>query len=121
MGRISNLLFLLFYIASGYAVRQERATLLVSALTHSCSRDDETQFNARKEQPDGGCPYYRQAKPKGIAFHALGWGPLAHALPTGSERPLHAQSFSLKSQDTLASAGWRAPPAHSKGTHKRFV
>jgi len=113
MDRIAKLLLLLFYVASGYAIIQERTTLLVSTLTHSCSREDETQFDARREQPDSEFPTDRQAKPKAIAFHAFGLGPFAHALPTVSERSFHPQTFSLKSQDTLASAGWRAPPAHS--------
>ena len=81
MGRISKLLFLPYYVVCGYAISQERTTIFVAALTHSCARDDETQFDAGREQPDGGFPYYR-AKPKTISFHACGWGPFAHALPT---------------------------------------
>lgn len=106
-----RLLFLLFYVASSYAITQERTALIVEKFQRSSSRDDGTQVKKGCKSLFDGFPKYRQAKPKAsfdLYFHHT---EAVHLLPHVSDRSFELQTISLKSLFSLASILFRAPPA----------
>jgi hypothetical protein len=108
--RISQLLFLVFYVASSYAISQERVGLIVSELQRSSSKIDGTHLDAARGQSHDTFPTYRQAKPKAASDAYFGPMELVHLLPHQSERSFHAQTFPLKSLRGIELLLSRAPP-----------
>ncbi len=72
MRRTFHLLFLVFYVASSYAISQERIRLIVSELEHSSSHDVQTQVDTGCKQLRNGFPNYQRAKPKTICSLCFG-------------------------------------------------
>lgn len=62
MRQVLQLVFLLFYVASAYAITQERVSLIVQEIQHSTSRDEQQQFDDSCKQLRNGYPHYREAK-----------------------------------------------------------
>ena len=103
-------LFLLFYVASSYAITQERTSLQVDQVQHSPSRTDQNQIDEDCEHRADGYPSYRQAKPK-PGWDLYFWRvesvlPLPHV----SEPSFHLQTLSFKSLHSLETVLSRAPP-----------
>ena len=113
MRRILRLLFLVFYVASSYAVSQERVGLIVSEVQRSSSREDGTQLDTDYSQPANAFPMYRQAKPKAGSDAYFGPVESVHFLAHESERSFHTQTSPLKSLRTIEQLLSRAPPSRS--------
>jgi hypothetical protein len=104
-------LFLLFYVASSYAITQERISLAVEAVQASSSRDNKSQVDEKPDQAAKGFPNYRQAKPKtGSDLYLIDTEAVSH-LPRVSTTSFEPQSVSFKSLFSLESILDRAPPA----------
>jgi hypothetical protein len=110
MHKIVQLAFLVFYLASSYAVSQERIALAVSELQHASSRNAGVQIGTCDNQNINSFPAYRQAKPKAACDAYFGPGELLHLLPHGSERSFRIQPSSLKSLSSFERVLSRAPP-----------
>ena len=109
MVSIFQVLFLVFYMASSYAVTQERTGLTAERFDSNSVGSQERQADCGAEHHLQKFPNYREAKPK-IAFD----GPLKDRLdtpaPLASERcfsPLIHSFESIISTQTILS---RAPP-----------
>lgn len=111
MRRVLHFLVILYYVASSYAVSQERTSLIVSELHHSSSRQAQTQIDTGCTQLHAGLPNYRHAKPKSIC--ALEFAPVekTYFLPQVSSRVFQFQSHSLKSLYSIESILYRGPPS----------
>lgn len=110
--KIALLLFLIFYLASIYAVAQERTTLIVSGLEHSCSRDASGQMDLGCKELHDHFPNYREAKPRSIGRSGLGEDQFVLALPYVSDLSFHVQNGSLKALNIWGSSISRAPPSY---------
>ena len=111
MRRISQLLFLVFYVASSYAISQERVSQVVSDLQRSSSREDGAELDTDHNPSVHGFPIYRQAKPKAGCDAYFGPVESVHLLPHESDRSFHAQTSSLKSLRSIERLLSRAPPS----------
>ena len=111
--RIFYLLFLVFYVASSYAISQERVRLIVSELQHSASHADQLQLDNGCEQVRNGFPNFQRAKPKTISILCFGLEPLLQQ-PRVSEVSFHLHpTTSFKSLYRGESVLSRAPPSQS--------
>ncbi len=113
MRRVLQILFLLFYVASTYAIGQERTSLIVSELQHSGSREGQSQVGDGCRQLDPSRPIYRQAKPRTICAFEVGRGLNVRFLPHVSGRAIPLQLHSLKSLCSIERILDRAPPSQS--------
>ena len=111
MRRILQLLFLVFYVASSYAVSQERVRQVVSELQRSSSTEDGTLLDTGHNQSVNAFPIYRQAKPKAGCDAYFGPVESVHFLPHEAERSFHAQTASLKPLRSIELLLSRAPPS----------
>lgn len=113
MRQAMQILFLVFYVASTYAIGQERTNLIVSELQHSRCREDQTQFKDGCKQLEQGFPTYRHAKPRTIGFQNFP-GSRPFLCPPGVvERRFHVQPDSLKPIRIAYSILSRAPPSQA--------
>jgi hypothetical protein len=109
MRTILKLAFLVFYLASSYAITQERTVMIAGAVQHSSAKHDQTQVDKNSREAHDGFPNYRQAKPKtgaGINFRQT---PAVFVLDVCSET-LETQSVSFKALFSLECSLSRAPP-----------
>jgi hypothetical protein len=111
MKRLLLLLFLLFYVASSYAISQERVRLIAGEVQHSPAHQGEVQIeDDRQETPDD-FPNYRQAKPKTICIVAIGPAPHFVIIPLNADGSLNVHSvsslYALYRGESVLS---RAPP-----------
>jgi hypothetical protein len=106
---VFQVLFLVFYSASSYAIGQERVYLVANELQHFVLRPDGLQFDDGCNQLRNGFPNFRQAKPETICILYFGFLQ-SFALPSLEVREFHAQSHALKSRDTIERILSRAPP-----------
>jgi hypothetical protein len=113
MRRGVQVLFLLFYVASSYAVYQERTRLIVIDFQHSSTRGSMASIEPGFSKLDVDFPNYRQAKPKSICALCLVSLHTSYFLPAVSERVFHSPSRSLKSLHVDSSVLSRAPPLQS--------
>jgi hypothetical protein len=104
--------FLVFYIASSYAVSQERVHLIVTEMQHSTSRDGDVQFDDGCKQLRNGYPNFQRAKPKSLPILCFGNDPVLHQ-PAASNRDFHVHPTpSLESLYRGQRILSRAPPSH---------
>jgi hypothetical protein len=113
MRKIVQVLFLVFYFASSYAISQEHVRLVVSELQDSASRNAEVQIDSCSNLIAYGFPAFRQAKPKTACDTYFGPRELIHFLPHQSEWTFHTCTSSLKSLASIERLLSRAPPAIS--------
>jgi len=111
--RIFLLLFLLFYVASSYAISQERVRLIVSEIQHSSGHDDGSQVDAGCKKLRNGFPNYQRAKPKTICVLYVGQNLSLQLVRHVSDRSFHPHTLSFKSLDSSKSVLSRAPPSQS--------
>ena len=110
MREILQFLFIAYYVASSYAVSQERIRFLVSELHHSACREGQPQIDTPCDHLDGGLPNYRHAKPRACAAVAIAQNQPVFSLTRTSERVVQIQTCSLKSLCVTESILSRAPP-----------
>jgi hypothetical protein len=109
--KLTRLAFLLFYVASSYAVGQERTRIIVRELEHSSSREDRADIDSGCERLVDSFPKYRQAKLRAnsdLFFGSVGPIDLQRGL---SEHSFAPQVHSLKSVESFEDALSRAPPS----------
>jgi hypothetical protein len=107
-----QLLFILFYFGSSYAVTQERVRLIVSEVQHSRSHSGRTHFDAGCKQLNNGFPNFQRAKPKTICSLCLGRNQAACLFRiSGLYRKAETTSHILDSD--LESVSPRAPPSQA--------
>jgi hypothetical protein len=111
MNRLLLSLFLLFYVASSYAISQERVRLIVGDVQHSPTHLGELQIEEDHGQTQDNFPNYRQAKPKTICIAGVGPAPRLVFIPPVSDRSFNIHSgTSLKTLYRGESVLSRAPP-----------
>jgi hypothetical protein len=113
MHKIVQLVFLVFYLASSYAVSQERVVLVVSELQHASSRSAGVQLASCQNQITKGFPAFGQAKPKAACDAYFGPSELIHFLAHQFDRSFHTQTSPLKSLNSIERLLSRAPPVNS--------
>lgn len=106
---VSHLLFLVFYVASSYAITQERTSLVIQELGHSLKASGDAQFDSACKQLRNGYPNFSEAKKVGSDFplHAV------HALDSVLEMAqveYHPQPRSCGSLLLVWNTPARAPP-----------
>jgi hypothetical protein len=109
MKALLQLSFLAFYIASSYAITQERAALQVEGAEDRLSGQTGS-FEQNCQDCHFAFPHFRQAKPKPTADVHFFRVELAQVLPVVSTRVFAAQTISFKSISTLENTHLRAPP-----------
>jgi len=109
--RISQIVFLLFYVASSYAITQERTSLIVSELYHSSSRSNQLQFDSGCKQLRNGFPNFQRARIKTICALQIGRNLNGNSLSPISQPTFPVQLRSLKSLHSAESILDRAPPS----------
>jgi hypothetical protein len=109
--RISQIVFLLFYVASSYAITQERTSLIVSELYHSSSRSNQFEFDSGCEQLRNGFPNFQRANPKTICALQIGRKLNVNSISPISQPAFPVQLRSLKSLYSAESILDRAPPS----------
>jgi hypothetical protein len=106
MKAVLQLSFFVFYIASSYAVTQERTVLQVQR--------SQAAGNPTLEQTCHEChfafPHFRQAKPKHGADSFFFHTESVHLIPHVSEHTFTVQTVSFKSIASLENTHLRAPP-----------
>jgi hypothetical protein len=110
MRRSVQILFLIFYLASSYAVSQERTTLLVADLQHCGSRGDDSSIDPGSAQLQNDFPNFRQAKPKGPCVLYFERSESVSLLPLVSKRSFHPLTYSLQPLYLDANVLSRPPP-----------
>jgi len=110
MPRIFHILFLMFYVASCYAIGQERTSFVASNLRLSGSHDCQDALRSRTAELNPGWPNYREAKPKPITAIEMVPQQFVSLRPHVNGYALSPQLSSLKPQYTLQRALDRAPP-----------
>lgn len=113
MRQAVQVLFLVFYVASTYAIGQERTRLIVSELQHSCCREDQAQLKDGCKRLEQGFPTYRHAKPRTIGFQTFPGSRPFLCMPGAAERWFHVQPDSLKTIRITYSILSRAPPSQA--------
>jgi hypothetical protein len=112
--RTLYLSFILFYVASSYAVSQERVHLIVELVQHTTSHDDRMQIEADGKQIRDGFPNYRQAKPKTICVFDFGLVPQLCCVPPPSDGFMHFDpTVKIQLLTLSGSVLSRAPPIES--------
>jgi hypothetical protein len=112
MRRTVQLLFLLFYIASSYAIGQERTAVIASAVLQSGYSEDHLARCRSGKQLDPSWPNYHEAKPKTICASEVGQHQAIHFRAPVAERVVPPTSQSEKSLFSLENTLDRAPPAN---------
>ena len=110
MRRTIQFLFILFYVASGHAVSQERTNLIVSELQHSSSHGGQLQFDTGCDRLDAGIPFYQQVKPSSNNITELSHSPAVCPLQDAVERLLPIPHCRSKRPNSIQSNFDRAPP-----------
>jgi hypothetical protein len=105
-----QILFLIFYVASSYAISQERTSLVVSDIQHGGSRADIPSVDSRFDRLDADYPNFRHAKPKDTCDIYFWHFESVHLVPHVVERSFHPLTVSLGSNDPDAIEPPRAPP-----------
>jgi hypothetical protein len=114
MKRLFLSLFLFFYVASSYAISQERVRLIVGEVQHSPTHRGEVQIEDDWRDTQDHFPNYRQAKPKTVCIVAVGPAPRIVIIPPDTDGSLNIHSVSsLKTLYRDESVLSRAPPARS--------
>jgi hypothetical protein len=108
MKAVFQLAFCLFYVASSYAITQERTEIVAS--TFQQSSGDETQVKQHSPRIHKGFPRYREAKPKTGAEFALLEGSLGEVPFLIPVALLEIRESSFKSITVFDRAASRAPP-----------
>ena len=110
MSRPFQLVFLLFYIGSSYAITQERTSVQADQVRHSCPKGEHTQIHEHCKHLAHQYPNYREAKPKTGCDLYFWPRESVHLRPCVSERGFHPQTYSFKSLATLRTILLRGPP-----------
>jgi hypothetical protein len=112
--RTLYLSFIVFYVASSYAVSQERVRLIVEFVQHTTSHDNHVQIEADGNQVRDGFPNYRQAKPKTVCVLDFGLVPQLRCLPPPSDGFMYVDpTVRLQLRTLSGSVLSRAPPIES--------
>lgn len=109
-----RVVFLLFYVASSYAITQERTALTTENLQRSISDSLKTEIGESGPQTPSASPEFRQAKPRPAADHFFGFGEAVRLLPPEAAFGSTVVLEVLDSRSTyLAGLPSRAPPLQS--------
>jgi hypothetical protein len=114
-----QLVFVIFYSASSYAIAQERVRVIVDELQHSVARSDGLQFDDGCNQLRNGFPNFRQAKPQASCILYFGLTQNFELWLVEAEREFHTRSHPLKSLDTIERILSRAPPFQRRPAERR--
>lgn len=106
---VVQILFLLFYVASGYAAGQKKLVRTVDAIHHSNSQTDEPQIGAEGQRTDRSLPKYREAKKVNKDFENR---PVTNVVlaPSTTTRQFTAPNVRFTTQFALDRSNPRAPP-----------
>jgi hypothetical protein len=109
-----TLTFLLFYVASSYAITQVRSKFTAEQVRQSTESDGKTQIREPYEELSQGFPQYRQAKPKPgvhVFFHEAR---TIQPEPPASSRSFEPRTFPFHHAVSRGSVPSRAPPLVSR-------
>jgi hypothetical protein len=109
--RTLSVVFVLFYMASSYAVTQERTDLIAGRVRDSASERRQSHLEERASYLVDAFPQYREAKPKAgcdlFFSRPVSLGPL----PNISERCFRVDDYAPACTTDLEGFLSRAPPA----------
>jgi hypothetical protein len=109
MSQILQIFFLLFYVASSYAITQERTRLIADKVQRSTAKNQQELDVSLKYLHDG-FPNFREAKPKSICVVDIGNNPSrCHSLEV-RERVSALHRTSLRSLSAIRRLFGRPPP-----------